>query len=153
MVAQNTPGQSPKDDPLRPRSFLEGTWYGEGKSPYGPYEFEARNERPGRWMLCTSSIYTPGTDRLSFVATGLIGYEDKGLVMYALENAGITVFPRYRYRSVEEPGAEWRRGYQRRSPGLAQARLVAARPEWSFGWLQGHGDAPLKKPVIGYRRL
>ena len=87
-----TPGRQRNPDPLDTLKFLEGVWHGEGKSPYGPYEFEARNERRGRWMLGTSAIYAPGTSQVLVTATGLIGYDDKGLVMYAFDNAGVTIF-------------------------------------------------------------
>ena len=91
-AASGTSTQQRKEDPLDALKFLEGVWHGEGKSPYGPYEFEARNERRGRWMLGTSAIYAPGTNQVLVTATGLIGYDDKGLLMYAFDNAGVTIF-------------------------------------------------------------
>lgn len=108
-------GQSPTNDPLQALSFLEGEWHGEGKSPYGPYEFEVKNERRGRWLLATSNIYLPGADRVSFRATGVVGYDDKGLVSYAFDNAGVTIFR----GALEKDGVrfEWKEGdsYRRRT--------------------------------------
>ena len=77
-AASGTSTQQRKEDPLDALKFLEGVWHGEGKSPYGPYEFEARNERRGRWMLGSSTIYAPGTNQVLVTATGLIGMMTRG---------------------------------------------------------------------------
>ncbi len=92
LAAAAGSGQQRMEDPLDSLKFLEGVFHGEGKSPYGPYEFEARNERRGRWMLGTSTIYSPGTNQALVTATALIGDDEKGLLTYAFDNAGVTIF-------------------------------------------------------------
>lgn len=128
-VTRTCIAQSSTNDPLQALSFLEGDWYGEGKSPYGPYEFEAKNERRGRWLLGTSNIYVPGTEQVSFRATGLVGYDEKGLVAYAFENTGVTIF-----RGVLANDSlyfEWKQGdsYRRRSMRRRQDGTILNREE------------------------
>ncbi|HEY7679689.1 MAG TPA: hypothetical protein VIC04_04160, partial [Terriglobia bacterium] len=84
--------QQGKKDALEPLIFLAGTWHGEGKGPYGAYEFETHVERRGRWLLLTSNVFVPGTDRLMFVSTQIYGYDNKGLVLHLFDTAGAFLF-------------------------------------------------------------
>jgi hypothetical protein len=128
-LAQADPENPPTDDSMQALSFLEGEWHGEGKSPYGPYEFEVKNERRGRWLLATSNIFVPGTDRVSVTATGLIGYDETGMIAYAFDNAGVTIF-----RGTPEDGGvrfEWREGdsYRRRTMRRLDDGTISNREE------------------------
>jgi hypothetical protein len=84
--------QEQKPDPLQPFLFLEGVWHGEGKGPYGPYEFLTRVERRGRWLLLASDVFAPGTDKVMFVSTQVYGYDEGGLVLQLFDTAGAFSF-------------------------------------------------------------
>jgi len=86
--ASLSPSQTRENDRLQPLLFLEGTWHGEGKGPYGPYEFETRVERRGCWLLLVSDVFPPKSDKLLFVSTQVYGYDDKGLVLQLFDTAG-----------------------------------------------------------------
>jgi hypothetical protein len=116
MLPHNALTQTP-GDPLEPLHFLEGTWHGQGQSPYGPYEFEAKSERRGRWLLGMSNIYIPRADSLMLKNTSMIGHEDTTLVAYFFENTGMV-----RYKgSVVKDGVrfEWKQGEAWRSIRLS----------------------------------
>jgi len=81
-----------KVNPLDSLLFLEGTWHGEGKGPYGAYEFETKVLRRGRWLLLTSNVFVPKTDQLMFVSTQVYGYDDKGTVLHLFDTAGSFLF-------------------------------------------------------------
>ena len=89
-----TKKQSPVDqkNPLEPLLFLEGDWHGNGQGPYGPYEFNMHVESRGRWMLLTSTVFEPKTDKVSYVSTQVYGYDDKGLVLQLFDTAGAFEF-------------------------------------------------------------
>jgi hypothetical protein len=128
-LAQANPESPPADDPMQALSFLEGEWHGEGKSPYGPYEFEVKNERRGRWLLATSNIFVPGTHQVTVTATGLIGYDEAGLIAYAFDNAGVTIF-----RGALLDGGvrfEWKEGnsYRRRTMRRLDDGTISNREE------------------------
>lgn len=97
-----------KGDPLDSLLFLQGTWHGEGKGPYGAYEFETKVERRGRWLLLTSNVFVPKTDQLMFVSTQVYGYDDQGPVLHLFDTAGSFLFR----GSASEKAAhfEWKDG-------------------------------------------
>jgi hypothetical protein len=77
---------------LRPVHFLEGSWYGDGYGPYGPYALDATAEIRGRWMLLTYSISEPTARDVFYVSTQVYGYDDDGLVLQLFDTAGSFTF-------------------------------------------------------------
>lgn len=73
---------------LAPLMFLEGSWRGEGRGPYGPYEFEIRVEQRGRWLLMTSAIVDAKSHEITYVSTQVYGYDSDGLRMQFFDTAG-----------------------------------------------------------------
>ena len=80
----------PKDESakLAPLLFLEGSWRGEGRGPYGPYKLEIRVEQRGRWMLMTSAIIDAKSHVITYVSTQVYGYDSNGLRMQFFDTAG-----------------------------------------------------------------
>jgi hypothetical protein len=146
-------GQQAKDR-LEPLMFLAGMWHGEGKGPYGPYEFETRVERRGRWLLMTSDVFAPKSDRAMFHSTQIYGYDDSGLVLHLFDTAGSFVF---RGEAVED-GARfaWSGGasskhveIRKQKDGALWSRYHAVEPSMfkdpvSFEgvWLPGPRNVP-----------
>jgi hypothetical protein len=148
-------GQEKKPDPLQPVLFLEGAWHGEGKGPYGAYDFETKVERRGRWLLLTSNVFLPKTDKLMFVSTQVYGYDDKGLVLQLFDTAGA-----FQFRGeAKDKGVcfEWKHGERykrtemRLQDGKIHSRYDALEPALfkdpvSFEGVWLPGERPKKKP-------
>ena len=73
---------------LAPLMMLEGSWRGQGRGPFGPYELDARVERRGRWMLMTSAIIDPKSRKTTYVSTQVYGYDNGGLRLQFFDTAG-----------------------------------------------------------------
>lgn len=81
----------PPDDEsamLKPLLFLEGSWRGDGRGPYGPYKLEARVEQRGRWLLMTSAIIDAKSHEITYVSTQVYGYDSNGLQLQFFDTAG-----------------------------------------------------------------
>lgn len=100
-------------DFLQPLMFLEGTWHGQGKGPYGPYEFETHLERRGRWLLLTSTVFEPKADTVLYASTQVFGYDDEGLLLQYFDTAGSFKFRGAPYekgvRFEWKYGTNWKR--------------------------------------------
>jgi len=77
---------------LEPLMMLVGSWHGEGKGPYGPYEFESEVEVRGRWLLLTMTVFEPKTDKISYVSTQVFGYENVEMTLDLFDTAGSFTF-------------------------------------------------------------
>lgn len=154
-IAGFAQGKLTKVDPLQPLLFLEGAWHGEGKGPYGPYEFETIVERRGRWLLLTSNVYPPKTNTVLFVSTQVYGYDEKGLVLHLFDTAGAFEFrgdAKDKAAHFEwKQGAKWKRVDMKLQDGRIQSRYDALEPAMfkdpvSFEGVWLPGKRPSRKP-------
>jgi hypothetical protein len=144
-----TSPQDKKPDPLQPLLFLEGTWHGDGKGPHGPYDFDFRVERRGRWLLLTMSIFQPKTDTVFYVSTQVFGYDDSELTLHLFDTAGVFEF---RGQSKGEGVRfEWKQGESSKRSAMRpqEGGTIYARYEsyvppenqqpetWEWLWLPG----------------
>jgi hypothetical protein len=130
---------------LEPLMFLVGDWHGEGQGPWGPYDFETSVEVKGRWLLLTTTVFEPKTDKISYVSTQVYGYDDKGLVLQLFDTAGS-----FQFRGKAEgkgllfewkTGDDWKRSeFQPIKGGKIHFRYTAMDPNLPETGAKFEGD-------------
>jgi ketosteroid isomerase-like protein len=129
---------------------LEGTWHGAGEGPYGPYEFEERIERRGRWLVSRADVYQPGSDERIYAPITVLGHDEEGrLTLRFFDTAGEFAFTGHAEGESLlfrwNKGEAWRRiSYTRNLDGSITTAYSAHVPpqvqgiaQFTARWLRG----------------